>query len=268
MNRFLGSACRRKSRQRAPSHAVVDVPLDDETDALLRGASLCFYDAQRGRTLRVKTPDARLTGLRRVCVRGEEDLGGVPDAPGNYWILTDEPVSHCFHAGKRVPAKQADGLTVVYNGVSAALRARAREHLLRPDDRGGFGTQSGLSVDVRAPSAADAGRVASHSKCLWSEVGGRKLPKVREEEGGTFAPLTRENLASLNLSREERAALALGEGPVFFKNGIDVRQPKHRGHRWVFAFAPLSDHSLRDHIEEAWRKAHGLPALCSYASGR
>lgn len=263
----------------------------------------CFYDTVQGLVHRIEVPNASLDGLDYVDVKGndgndvkgEADQMTVPAQPGNYWILTNEPVRHCLHAGKHVPQTiedglpnglpnglQHNGLTVVYNGVSGNLRIRMKEHLLRPDAKGGFGSQSGISLDLLLQGSV----VGSHAKCLWSNTHSKKVPKiwnsnsVLSKSGGTSGTsglskgtFTRsatkdELLRALPLSLEERTYAAACTGDIYLKNGIHTGDAKHAAYIWRFVYAPVRDHAVRDYVEDQWRQLYGVPVLCSYLSGR
>lgn len=55
---------------------------------------------------------------------------------------------------------------------------------------------------------------------------------------------------------------------IYFKNGINITDEKHKKQIWIFAFIPISNNILRNHIEIEWRAKNGIPILCSYTSGR
>lgn len=226
----------------------------------------CMFDATTHKVYRVQIPDAGLHHLPRVLIRDAEDLKAIPCTGGNYWILTDEPIHHCLNrASKHPPVSNTGTLRVVYNGVSSeSLQGRAKEHLLREDAKGGFGSMSGISVDLQRTPATTK---VSHAKCMW-HTEPKKIP------GFLTTPhrLTDREavLATIHLSEAERAWIATqpADAPLYFKNGIDVRNDKHQPYTWYFVFAALDNHSLRDYVEIEWRRRYGLPILCSYMSGR
>lgn len=221
----------------------------------------CFYDETRNTVIKIQIPDASLHGLPSVRIESEENVVNIPNVEGNYWILTDEPVNHCLHSGKSCPTKLDNGLTVVYNGVSSCLRDRSKEHLLREDSKGGFGAQSGISLDILKDDPSGK----SHAKCMWAPK--KKLPKVLI--GGTYKKPSSKNevIGYLNLSEEEKE-YANSTDELYFKNGINVMDAKHKPYQWIFVFAAIPEHSIRDFVENEWRKMNGVPVLCSYTSGR
>lgn len=223
-----------------------------------------MFDKATQQVYRIQIPDAELQHLPRVLLRNAEDIKAIPRVGGNYWILTNEPIHHCLNGGtKHRPYPLLNGLRVVYNGVSSeSLQGRAKEHLLREDEKGGFGSMSGISVDLQRTQAT--GKV-SHAKCMWHPEP-KKIPYI----GGDRLTDREAVLAAIHLSESERAWITEqpADAPLYFKNGIDVRSDKHRPYTWYFVFAPLDNHSLRDYVEIEWRRRYGLPVLCSYMSGR
>jgi hypothetical protein len=222
----------------------------------------CFYDEAKNTFIKIQIPDAALSGLTSIHIKKEEDLAEIPDIAGNYWILTNEPVNHCLHAGTKCPKKLPSALSVIYNGVSGTLKTRAKEHLLREDSKGGFGTQSGISLDLMKETPE---KKASHAKCMWAK--NKKMPKVLIE-GSYKKPSTKtEVIDSMNLSVGEKE-IARSKDELYFKNGINVKDVKHIPYNWIFVFVPIKVHSIRDYVENEWRNIHGVPVLCSYISGR
>ena len=186
------------------------------------------------------------------------DKSKIPSAAGVYWIVTDEPIRHCFNKGDRCTKMMEDGLRVVYNGVTTDLRSRMADHLL---SRRGFSTRSGISVDILT---TDNGKSRSHVKHLFA-------PKYLTRDGLYRQSRDKpEILEMMNLSELEKETIniAAAQEDVWFQNGIHVGDPKHAGYRWMFAYYPHPNHNLRDIIETSWRKKHGIPPLCTYTEGR
>jgi hypothetical protein len=241
---------------------IEKLTLSSSSDERISKCVPCFYDEAKNEIIMIQIPDAALSGLTSIHIEKEEDLASIPNTPGNYWILTNEPVNHCLHAGKKCPKMLPSGLSVIYNGVSGTLQSRAKEHLLREDSKGGFGAQSGISLDLMKEIPA---KKASHAKCIWAE--NKKMPKVLIK-GVYKKPLTKtEVIDAVNLSVEEKE-IARNKDELYFKNGINVKDVKHTAYKWIFVFVPISVHSIRDYVENEWRNIHGVPVLCSYTSGR
>jgi len=223
----------------------------------------CFLDKESGRIHIIQVPDVRLTGISSICIRSMKDIERIPNkTPGIYWISTNEPINHCLNKGINLPSKMDDNFQVVYSGSSCDLRDRAKQHLLRVN--GVYGTMSGISVDILQTQPTSK---SSHAKCLWSNAKNKKLPKLLKL-GKYNKPLNKDDIVSMvNLSPDEKSYI-LKTNEVFFKNGINVEDNKHRPYQWIFHYAPVLNHSIRDYIEIEWRKSHGVPILCSYSEGR
>ncbi len=221
-----------------------------------------FYDAQTRTTYTIAIPDAQLTDLEFVNM-SEGDVNDIPKKGGCYWIVTDAPITHCLNSGQKIPTTDEDGFTVIYNGVvSNSLRQRATEHLLRKS--GLYGEMSGLSIDlICQPSKPGRG---SHAKCAWSPSG-RKLPRLFIDDRWHKVTDKQVAIDTLFLTDAEREYLANNDA-VFFKNGININDPKHCDYTWKFVYCTCEDNTIRSFIETQWRKAHGVPQLCSYISGR
>lgn len=234
----------------------------------------CFLDKMTGSVYVVEIPDAVLTGVCGVHIQSTQDLDRIPaNTPGAYWIGTDEPISHCFHSGFATPRPfEENGSMIVYSGSSCNLRSRAKQHLLRSNEGGGFGTMSGVSVDILLEEQQPRQtKLASHTKYLWSSsVKNKKIPKVLNTGHGGYSKISSKTdifRFMTNISGEEARYISEHED-IRFKNGIHVQEEKHRPYKWVFWYMPILNHSIRDFIEIEWRRHHGIPVLCSYKEGR
>lgn len=223
----------------------------------------CLLDKETGRIHIIEVPDAILTGISSICIHSMKDIEQIPiKTQGIYWISTNEPINHCLNKGVKLPVKMNDNFQIVYSGSACDIRDRAKQHLLRVN--GVYGTMSGISVDILQTQPTSK---SSHAKCLWSNVKNKKLPKLLKS-GKYNKPLNKEDIISIvNLSPDEKS-YTLKMDEIFFKNGINVEDNKHRQHQWIFHYAPILNHSIRDYIEIEWRKSHGVPILCSYSEGR
>jgi len=223
----------------------------------------CFLDKETGRIHIIQVPDAKLTGISSICIRSMKDIELIPKkTPGIYWISTNEPINHCLNKGVNLPFKMDDNFQVVYSGSSSDIRSRAKQHLLRVN--GMYGTMSGISVDILQSQPTSK---SSHAKCLWSNSKNKKIPKLLKS-GKYNKPLNKKDIIDIvNLSSDEKNYLSkLDE--IFFKNGINVEDVKHLPYEWIFHYAPVMNHNIRDYLEIQWRKLHGIPLLCSYSEGR
>lgn len=229
----------------------------------LRNCIPCYFDPIEKICFEIEIPSKHLSELTSVHVRTLDDLRSIPATSGNYWILTNEPINHCFHAGKHVPEAIRDELRddffVVYNGTTSSLRSRTKQHLLRT--QGGFGSQSGISVDMLKHPVGEI----SHVKYIWGEH--RKLPKIIIE-GEYRKPPNKEAIVSRLYLTEEERTLCNETDELYFKNGINVQDEKHIPFQWIFVYMPIEVHEIRDYIEREWRKLYGIPCLCSYSIGR
>lgn len=223
----------------------------------------CFLDKEKGIVHIIQVPDAKLTGISSICIRSMKDIERIPiKTPGIYWISTNEPINHCLNKGVNLPLRMDDNFQVVYSGSSCDIRSRAKQHLLRVN--GVYGTMSGISVDILQSQPTTK---SSHAKCLWSNSKNKKIPKLLNS-GKYIKPFKKKDiLDTLNLSPDEKHYLSEID-EVFFKNGINVEEDKHRPYEWIFHYAPVINHNIRDYIEIEWRKLHGVPILCSYSEGR
>ncbi|KAJ3348141.1 hypothetical protein GGF32_006386 [Allomyces javanicus] len=224
----------------------------------------CFVDVVTNKVVEVPVLSRTVDEAARIRVTSSTDLAAIPTGPGAYWILTDEPVRHCLNSGKSLWS-HGDGLAVVYNGGSCNLRQRARQHLLRKDHESRPGSQSGISVDLLTDESLLASKTVSHLKYAWTPDA-RKLPKIVQRDSVRKVQ-SRDDLKDLYLTSTEREYLDTHDR-VFFKNGIDVGDPKHRDWTWIFAYVPIPSHTLREYVEQTWRKVHGTPVLCTYTEGR
>lgn len=224
---------------------------------------VCFYDPIDKTYFHIQEPDQHLTNIPKKTVAQPSDFDDIPKTGGCYWILTNEDVNHCLNSSTKHPEElipDTDDCRVVYNGVADDLRSRAKQHLLRNDRDGHFGTRSGISVDLMKGAKTETKN--SHAKRI-------NLIRLRTADG--FEPMKTSDkntiLERLNFTREE-VDLAFQQEEIFFKNGIDVQDLKHQHCQWIFAYESIDNQLLRDHIERSWREKYGIPILCTYKSAR
>lgn len=231
----------------------------------LRLMTPCLIDETCHKVICINIPDAELTGITTILIRGLEDIiNFIPSRmSGCYWIMTDEPINHSFNNCAYLPKKRAsDGLSIVYSGVSDNLRVRLKEHLLRQDGRMcNSGSRSAMSIDVLPPDSL----IKHHVKCAWGDK--KKLPKILIQ-GNESEVLYRKPESFEEICQALRIETTTIMRELYFKNGIDVRQPRHASFQWKVAFVPLKVHCIRDYVENEWKKRHGCPILCTYKEGR
>lgn len=239
------------------------IPVQELTHIDTDKCTPCFLDKRKNRIYIVEVPDSKLTGISSIRIQGIKDIEKIPKKiQGTYWISTNEPILHCLNKGVNIPKKLDNNFQIVYSGSSCDIRDRAKQHLLRIN--GVFGTMSGISVDIlqQAPTSK-----SSHAKCIWSPVKNKKLPKI-SKLNQYVKPLDKSDILNIMyLSPEEKSYIS-NTNEIFFKNGINVEDEKHRQYEWIFYYTMIMNHSIRDFIEIEWRKLYGIPVLCSYSEGR
>lgn len=236
---------------------------------------LIAVDTATGQEEEVQPPDPDLRNLPSVCFRGVTTLQearelakAIPKGGGCYWIATDEPCTHSFNGQhSEEPLRTADGLQILYNGVTTGLSKRFRDHLLRTDAAGGFGSVSGISVDILDYVAEQCRKPATHVKHAYTEDK-KKLPKVFT--GKTYEPIEDKVhfLKYMGAATFYERKIVTRSNTSYFKNGINVCDRKHQKHSWVFLYAPLDNDFVRSYVEITWRQRNGVPPLASYISGR
>ena len=255
------------------SDEIVPLELNNSTNQRLDMLVPSLYDRVNHTTYEIVVPDAELSKLTHVTLTSMEDLKNIPNESGCYWIMTNEPIRHCFNSGSDCPGVLPDGFSVVYNGITVGMRGRAKQHLLRQDLKGSFGSTSGISVDLLKETDVKKGVSKSHVKWMWQNANAakkHKLPKVLK--GGQYCQMQRDAskqdiMDTLHLSETEKE-MAANREELIFKNGINVADQKHALYTWKFVFVPISVNGVRDYVECTWRKMYGVPSLCTYKEGR
>jgi len=118
---------------------------------------------------------------------------------------------------------------------------------------------SGISVDIypRETRSHRKKACAAEGKVPYLDRDG--LPRIR----------TKELLLELNLSVEEREFVnGSTQSEFYFRNGIDIREEKHRQNVFKAYYITGLQSLYFELIEKKWRERHHLPKLCSYHSGR
>ncbi|MFH0989242.1 MAG: hypothetical protein V1799_04410 [bacterium] len=214
-------------------------------------------EEQRFRELEaaVRFPDARLNEVDLVDLSNPSEFDKIPESGGCYWLWTNEPVLHRLH--KNPLPERFDNGEVIYNGIAKDnVRLRIKHHLMGEADAG----WSGISIDIYP------GKSRSHKKKACSTRG--KVPYLDIDP---LPPIrSKELLVELNLSDQEKNFInSSGQAIFYFRNGIDIREQKHRTNSFRAYYIITQPETLYlDFIEKKWRKQYGLPKLCSYTSGR
>eukprot|EP00798_Chlamydomonas_sp_ICE-L_P019551 gene19551-26233_t len=211
-----------------------------------------------GDVMAIKPPSAQLSGLKFVDVKHLSDVKTLPRAQGNYWIATNEPINHSFHPGvaysfpKRL---KHHCMEIVYNGIASNLQKRIQQHLVRTG-KGSHG-MSGIWVDVLMEPYANI----SHTKLAWHPDKGGAVYCC---EGARIC-----NASQLCTSAKENKWLSSHKNvPIYFRNGIDVTDYKHKKFEWRIYYVACPNKFLNDIVEKLWRRSHGLPRLCTYSEAR
>lgn len=197
-------------------------------------------------------PNWWLESIPFIEVKTAEDIKKIPKSCGCYWIWTNEPVAHTMHRAN-LPLKIDDG-EIIYNGVATEnVRDRLAKHLLgHPSAK-----YSAICLDLHMPPIP-----ASHVKRAMSPDPKKKVPYIDD------APVkTHEQLFKMNLSQEEIDFASLNK-ELYFRNGINVTDPKHQRYSFRAYYLTDIEPGLASYYEIQWRAMHGRPRLCSYKSGR
>jgi len=201
----------------------------------------------------------------------ESNINDIPKAPGNYWILSNEPIVHSFNPDfdkrpKNLKIKEQE-FKIIYNGQADNIKNRIKAHLYRPDSKG-IGDLSGISIDITSKIPL------SHNKCLYHKLPGKKkkMPYYESEKRQIqFKDIkhlySEDDVEHVRNCRNN----VTEESVIYFKNGIDIREKKHKKYTWLVIYYDMNKaiyHPFSDIIEQEWRKLNGSPILCSYKCGR
>ncbi len=214
-------------------------------------------EEQRFRELEaaVRIPDATLNEVDVVELSDLSEFDKIPESGGCYWLWTNEPILHRLHKNS-VPERFDNG-EIIYNGIAKDnVRMRIKHHLVGQENAG----WSGISIDIYP------GEARSHKKKACSARG--KVPYLDRDPLPKIT--SKELLVELNLSDQERNFINSSRQEIFyFRNGIDIRDQKHRPSSFrAYDIITQPETLYLDFIEKKWRKQYGLPKLCSYSSGR
>ena len=203
----------------------------------------------------------------------KDNLKKLPKLPGNYWICTDEPIFHCFNLKKRPKKLEYNGrlFEVVYNGQADNIQNRIEKHLYREETK--LGGMSGISIDITP--FYKQGTKLSHNKLLYTtkkEGEKKKLPYYEKYK----RPINYNDIKKLHSDDnsddvKEYLKNMNEESTVYFKNGININEDKHKKYKWLVIFYDMNKkiyHPISDIIEKTWRSENGIPKLCSYTAGR
>jgi len=205
-------------------------------------------------------------------IMNDKNLNKIPNLPGNYWILTDEPIKHSLNPDfNHRPSKVIhDGIeyNIIYNGQGDTIRTRINAHLYRPKTKG-LGDMSGISIDIT--DKYQQGTKISHNKCLFTQ-GGKKIPYHECKQQQIEYDDLRDFYGDDDLEEVKEYCKDINEeSTIYFKNGIDITEEKHRKYSWLVVYYDMNKliyHPFSDVIEQEWRRINGSPILCSYKCGR
>jgi hypothetical protein len=82
-----------------PVNQTVPLELSVTTNQLLDKLVPAFYDLVNNKIYEIVIPDQKLSKLTHVTLRTMNDLKQIPNERGCYWIMTNEPINHCFNSG-------------------------------------------------------------------------------------------------------------------------------------------------------------------------
>lgn len=224
----------------------------------------CYIDTNNKIIYSISLPCEKLLICKKIVIKKSDDFDLISNKPGLYWITTNEPINHCLNSGLNCLTNINDDSKIIYNGSSGDIRSRIKEHLYRSDEKGGEGTQSGISIDILNKNFEDNKKI-SHVKCLWGE--NKKTPKYFKD--GKIKKINDKNdiINEIYFSKEEKNIIKKNN-VIYFKNGINIFSEKHKKYNWTIYYLEIDNHNIRDYIEIEWRKKYGVPQLCSYTSGR
>jgi hypothetical protein len=223
----------------------------------------CYIDKKNKIIYSISIPCDKLLICKKILISEEKHFNLIPNKPGLYWITTNEPYNHCLNSGKNCPKKIDKDYNIIYNGSSCNIRSRIKEHLNRTDEKGGSGSQSGISVDILYN--IDETKKVSHIKCLWGEK--KKKPKYFIND---YCDKISDKIDILNhiyFSKEEYDFINKNK-IIYLKNGINIFSNKHKNYNYIIYYLEIDDNNIRNYIEIEWRNRFGIPQLCSYNAGR
>ena len=221
-----------------------------------------------------------LISSNKFVIMNETNLTMIPNLPGNYWILTDEPINHSFnpdfnHRPQKISHNGID-YTVIYNGQGDTIRSRIQAHLYRPKTKG-LSDMSGISIDIT--DKYKQGTIISHNKCLYTPT--TKTQKGKKEKKIPYHEYAKKPIDFDDIQNQwghhdldevkDYCKNITKESTIYFKNGIDISEQKHKKYSWLVVYYDMNEslyHPFSDIIEQEWRKIYGSPILCSYKCGR
>lgn len=236
----------------------------DGSSELISKLKPCYIDTNEKIIYSISLPCEKLLICKKIAIDKLDDFNSISNKPGLYWITSNEPINHCLNSGLYCLTNINDDSKIIYNGSSGDIRSRIKEHLYRIDEKGGEGSQSGISIDILNKNFDDNKKI-SHIKCLYGE--NKKTPKYFKE--GKIKKINNKNdiINDIYFSKEE-INIIKSKDVIYFKNGINIFDNKHKKFNWVVYYLEIDNHNIRDYIEIEWRKKYGVPQLCSYISGR
>lgn len=224
----------------------------------------CYIDDNNKIIYSISIPCEKLLMCKKLLIENQDGFDLIPNKSGLYWITTNEPINHCLNSGSKCPNDMENDYKIIYNGSAGDIRSRIKNHLYRSDEKGGSGTQSGISIDIISNNLRDNKKI-SHIKCLWGE--NKKTPKYFKDGKITTIKNKEDIINNIFFSKKEKKIIEMNN-TIYFKNGVNVFSEKHRNYKWIVYYLEIDNHNIRDYIEIEWRLKYGVPLLCSYISGR
>lgn len=244
-------------------YKLKNISFDDSSEFISK-LKPCYIDTNNKIIYSISLPCEKLLICKKIVIKKSDDFDLISNKPGLYWITTNEQINHCLNSGLNCLTNINDDSKIIYNGSSGDIRSRIKEHLYRSDEKGGEGTQSGISIDILNKNFENNKKI-SHVKCLWGE--NKKTPKYFKD--GKIKKINDKNdiINEIYFSKEEKNIIKKNN-VIYFKNGINIFSEKHKKYNWTIYYLEIDNHNIRDYIEIEWRKKYGIPQLCSYTSGR
>jgi hypothetical protein len=223
----------------------------------------CYIDNNNKIIYSIQIPCNKLFICKKILIKNETDINKLSNKSGLYWIVSNEPINHCFNSGNKIPENINNENKIIYNGTTCNIKTRIKEHILRNDEKGGNGTQSGISIDIIDDCFIN--KKVSHIKCLYGK--NKKIPKYLKDNEVKKINNKSDIINNIYFSNNEKEIIKKND-IIYFKNGINIFSNKHKNYNWIIYYLEIDNHNIRDYIEIEWRKKYGIPILCSYSIGR
>jgi len=221
----------------------------------------------------IKIPNSILNKVSFIRLHNVSDLTQIPSNGGCYWIWTNEPVKHSLH--KNINPKPFDGGEIIYNGIAKDdVRKRIRNHLFGIIDAGwsaiSLDIYSGMTVSHRKKALSGKGKVPYIKIDSFAKRSNKKKGILKDSPIEIYKPIReKKDLLSIYLSSKEKRIISTYDfDTIYFRNGININDPKHKKFEFRAYYITGLESLYLDYIEKQWRVNYGLPKLCSYSAGR